>query len=113
MRADRGQPFQQIFVDSRSRLSIRAAVAWLLSSATFVTSQAVVSVTRVSTPLGLKDAIESGAPHVHIINHLNLIALPTVTTVAITDDDIGVVPSLFQLGDTLQSLTVRVDAWNC
>jgi hypothetical protein len=80
-------------------------VAWLLGSATLATSQAAVNVIRVSTPQELKDAITDGAPHVHIINHLDLTTLPS----APGDDE---VPSVFRPIYSLQSMTVRVDAWN-
>jgi hypothetical protein len=80
-------------------------VAWLLGSATLATSQAAVNVIRVSTPQELMDAITDGAPHVHIINHLNLTTLPS----APGDDE---VPSVFRPIYSLQSMTVRVDAWN-
>jgi hypothetical protein len=91
-----------------SGLFARVVIAWLLCAATLVSSQAAVSVTRVSTPQQLKAAIDGGASHVHITNHLDLTALPTAPLAFGSK-----VQALFRVGDSLQSVTVRVNALNC
>jgi hypothetical protein len=100
---DSGQAHQPVSVGWMRGLFAWAVIAWLLCAATVVSSQVAVSVTRVSTPQQLKAAIDGGASHVHITNHLDLTALPSPPNY----------PVLFRVGDSLQSVTVGFNAVNC
>jgi hypothetical protein len=81
----------------RYRTAFLAVLALLASAVNLAFSQVAVSVTTVTTAEELKAAIDGGARHVHITNHLDLTTLPAATPYA-----------LFEPGPLLQSVTVRL-----
>jgi hypothetical protein len=84
-------------MQERDRTAFLAVLALLVSAVNLAFSQVAVSVTTVTTAEELKAAIDGGAGHVHITNHLDLTALPDSAT-----------QDLFAPGPLLQSVTVRL-----
>jgi hypothetical protein len=81
----------------RYRTAFLSVLALLITAVNLAFSQKAVSVTMVTTAEELKAAMDGGARHVHITNHLDL-----TTLTASTND------SLFGPGPLLQSVTVRL-----
>jgi hypothetical protein len=61
---------------SKERSFVWRTLCALLCGAALSFSQKAVNVTTVRTGVELKAAIDAGAPHVHITEHLDLTALP-------------------------------------